>query len=49
MKVIPAVSVENVLMTSEPIPEVANRVICDGINYIVYEDGDELPQEPVSE
>ena len=47
MKLIDTVLVDNVLKPSEPIPATAVRVVCDGTNYIVYEDGDELPPEPI--
>ena len=47
MKIIPAVLVDNVLKPSEPIPTNAIRVVCNGTNYTVYKQGDELPLEPV--
>ena len=47
MKTIAAVLVDNVLKPSEPIPTNAIKVVCDGVNYTVYEQGDELPPEPV--
>ncbi len=34
------------IQLTEPIPTNAIRVVCDGTNYIVYEEGDELPPEP---
>ena len=46
MKTISAILVDNVLKPSEPIPATALRVVCDGTNYTVYEQGDELPPEP---
>ena len=49
MKIIPAILVGNILKPSEPIPANAIRVVCDGTNYTVYEQGDELPPEPVYE
>lgn len=49
MKIIKSVLIDGVLIPSEPIPESAIRVVFDGENYIVYEDGDELPKEPEPE
>lgn len=34
---------DGVLAPSEPIPESAIAVVCNGETYTVYEDGDELP------
>jgi hypothetical protein len=45
MKTIPIQQVGEALQPAEPIPETAIRVICDGKNYTVYEQGDELPPE----
>lgn len=45
MKIISAILVGNVLKPSEPIPATAVHVVCDGTNYIVYEEGDELPAD----
>ena len=47
MKIISIVLVDDVINPSEPIPANAIRVVCDGTNYTVYEQGDELPPEPV--
>ena len=47
MKIIHVVLVDNVLKPSEPIPNSAIHVVCDGTNYIVYEQGDDLPSEAV--
>lgn len=47
MKTITAVLVDGVITSSEPIPENAVRVIYDGVNYTVYEAGDELPPDAV--
>lgn len=49
MKIITAVLTGGLISPSEPIPESAIYTLCDGINYIVYEDGDELPLELISE
>jgi len=43
MKIINVVAVDEVLRPSEPIPETAILVLCNGETYTVYEDGDELP------
>ena len=47
MKIIETVLIDNVLTPAEPILTNAVRVVCDGTNYIVYEEGDELPPDPV--
>jgi len=47
MKIIDAILIDDVLTPVEPIPANAIRVVCDGTNYTVYEQGDELPPEPV--
>ena len=47
MILIPVVLVDDVLKPSEPIPASAVRVVCDGTNYTVYEQGDELLPEPI--
>ncbi len=49
MKIISIVLVDDVIKPSEPIPANAIYVVCDGTNYTVYEQGDELPPEPVYE
>lgn len=49
MKTITAVLVDDVLTPSEPIPENASKVVCNGWSYTVYEDGDELPPAPEHE
>ena len=49
MKIIPTILVDSILKPSEPIPTNAIKVVCDGVNYTVYEQGDELPPEPVYE
>ena len=43
MKIINVTVVDGVLCPSEPIPETAVLVLCNGETYTVYEDGDELP------
>ena len=45
MILIPVVLVDSILKPSERIPTNAIRVVCDGTNYIVYEEGDELPAD----
>jgi len=47
MILIPVVLVDSILKPSEPIPSNAIKVVCDGVNYTVYEQGDELPPELV--
>ena len=47
MFLIPVVLVNDCFCPSTPVPQTAIKVLCDGVNYIVYEDGDVLPPEPV--
>lgn len=46
MKTIPVEHVGEAIQPSEPFPDTAIKVVCDGQNYTVYEEGDELPPEP---
>lgn len=46
MKTIPVTKTAAGIAPSEAIPNTAVRVVCDGENYTVYEDGDELPPDP---
>jgi uncharacterized protein YlzI (FlbEa/FlbD family) len=43
MKIIDVAVVNDVLCPSEPIPNTAILVLCNGKTYTVYEEGDELP------
>ena len=46
MRLIPVVKIDGVNCPSEPLPNnEALKIVCDGENYIVYEAGDELPEE----
>jgi len=43
MKTIPVVIIDDVAVPSEPIPDDAVLVVCDGVRYVVYQPGDDLP------
>ena len=43
MKIIPAVVINDVIHPSEPLPTDAIKIIFNGTEYVIYEDGDELP------
>ena len=43
MKFIKPVEVEGVITPSEPLPTAAKMVLFNGTEYVIYEDGDELP------
>jgi hypothetical protein len=43
MILIPTIFIDSILKPSEPIPATAIKIVCDGTNYTVYEDSDELP------
>ena len=46
MRLIPVVKIDGVNFPSENLPnKEALKIVCDGENYIVYEAGDELPEE----
>lgn len=49
MKKIAIERVGDAIKPSEEIPQSAVRVVCDGEHYLVYEEGDELPADPVSD
>ena len=48
MKTIPAENYNGVNIPSAPIPKDAKKVIFDGSNYLVYEEGDVIPVESES-
>jgi hypothetical protein len=41
--------VDGVICPASEFPVSAIKIVCDGTNYTVYEQGDELPPEPVYE
>jgi len=45
MKTINAVLIEDVLTPVEPLPTDAVKIVFDGEQYVVYEDGDDLLDE----
>ncbi len=47
MRKIKPVEINEVITPSEPMPIDAKLIVFNGTNYIVYEQGDELPPEPV--
>ena len=47
MKTIAATSINEVITPTEPMPIDAKLIVFNGTNYIVYEQGDELPPELV--
>ena len=47
MKTIAATVINEVITPTEPMPIDAKLIVFNGTNYIVYEQGDELPPEPV--
>lgn len=49
MQEIPIVNINGVNCPERPFPENKIKVICDGSKYIVYEQGDALPADPVPE
>ena len=47
MKTIAATVVNEVIAPTEQMPSDAKLIVFNGTEYIVYEDGDELPPEPI--
>ena len=43
MKTIAATSINDVITPTEPMPSDAKLIVFNGTEYIIYEDGDELP------
>lgn len=41
---IKAINQDGALIPESPLPKVAKMIICDGDNYTVYEEGDEVPE-----
>ena len=47
MKIITATVINEVITPTEPMPSDAKLIVFNGTEYVIYEDGDELPPEPV--
>lgn len=47
MRIIENAIIDDVNTPAEPLPNDAKVVVFNGTNYIVYEEGDELPPETV--
>lgn len=43
MKTIAATVIDDVIAPKEPIPDSVKMVVFNGTEYVIYEDGDELP------
>jgi len=43
MKTIAATVINEVITPVEPLPQDAKMIVFDGVDYVIYEDGDELP------
>lgn len=43
MKTIACIVIDNVNTPAEPLPKDAKKIVFNGTDYIVYEEGDELP------
>ena len=46
MKTIAATVINEVVTPIEPMPIDAKLIVFNGTEYVIYEDGDELPPEP---
>ena len=49
MRKIKPVEINEVITPSEPLPTNAKLIVFNGTEYVIYEEGDELPPEPVYE
>lgn len=49
MRIIEVTTIDGVITPVSELPKNAKLIVCDGVNYTVYEDGDEIPAEFVSE
>jgi len=47
MQTIGTVNIDGVIYPASEFPVSAIKIVCDGTNYTVYEQGDELPPELV--
>jgi len=47
MKTISAVIIDDVIFPASELPADAVKIIFNGTEYVIYEQGDELPPEPV--
>ena len=43
MRIITATVINDVITPIEPMPSDAKLIVFDGTDYVIYEDGDELP------
>ncbi len=43
MKIITATVINEVITPVEPLPTAAKMIVFNGTEYVIYEDGDELP------
>jgi len=49
MKTIAATVINEVVTPIEPLPTTAKMIVFNGTGYVIYEEGDEIPAEFVSE
>lgn len=47
MKTIAATVIDDVITPTEQMPSDAKLIVFNGTEYVVYEEGDELPPEPI--
>ena len=47
MKIITATVINEVITPTEPMPSDAKLIVFNGTEYVIYEEGDELPPETV--
>lgn len=47
MKTISTMIIDDVISPASELPESAIKIVFNGTEYVIYEQGDELPPEPV--
>ena len=45
MKTITCVVIDNVNTPAEPLPKNAKKIVFNGLDYVIYEGGDEIPDD----
>ena len=49
MKIIEATTIDGVITPASELPKDAKLIVFNGTEYVIYEEGDEIPSEFVSE
>jgi len=49
MRIITATVINDVVTPTEPLPTAAKMILFNGTEYVIYEEGDEIPAEFIGE